>query len=168
MWHFEPAHSTVEFAVRNLFFFTVRGQLKVRVGAILLDETDIAGSGVKVTLDGATIDTGNRRRDDHLRAKPFLHAAEYPDIEFQSSSVGPGKDRDMLAIKGTLTIKGKSKEILLEASEVDRSRSPQGEEVIYYCATAELDRHAFGINYGRGIIGRVLKVTINVQAIRQE
>jgi len=37
--------------------------------------------------------------------------------------------------------------------EIDRSRSPQGEQVIYYLATTELNRFDFGITYGRGIIG---------------
>ena len=73
----------------------------------------------------------------------------------------------MLAITGTLTIRGKSKEIVLDVIEVDRSRSPQGDEVIYYCATTKIDRVAFGINYARGLIGRTLKVTINVQARRE-
>jgi polyisoprenoid-binding protein YceI len=47
---------------------------------------------------------------------------------------------------------------------MDRSRSPRGEEFVYYSATTELDRCAFGINYGRGVIGRRLRVYINVQA----
>ena len=57
-----------------------------------------------------------------------------------------------------------SRTVELAVSEVDRSRSPQGQEVIYYCATTDLDRFEFGIRYGPGIIGRSLKVTINVQA----
>jgi polyisoprenoid-binding protein YceI len=166
IWHFEPSHTTVEFSIRNLFF-TVSGRLKVLLGAILLDETDIARSAVKATINAASINTGIKRRDAHLRSSDFLQADHHPNIEFQSSSVGPGKDRDMISIAGSLTIRGISKEIVLDVSEVDRSRSPHGEEVIYYCATTQIDRFAFGINYGRGVIGRTLKVTINVQASRQ-
>jgi polyisoprenoid-binding protein YceI len=47
---------------------------------------------------------------------------------------------------------------------MDRSRSPRGEDFVYYSATTELDRFDLGIKYGRGIIGRKVKVTINVQA----
>lgn len=166
IWHFEPSHTTVEFSIRNLFF-TVSGRLKVLLGAILLDETDIARSAVKATINAASVNTGIKRRDAHLRSSDFLQADHHPNIEFQSSSVGPGKDRDMISISGSLTIRGISKEIVLDVSEVDRSRSPHGEEVIYYCATTQIDRFAFGINYGRGVIGRTLKVTINVQASRQ-
>jgi polyisoprenoid-binding protein YceI len=54
--------------------------------------------------------------------------------------------------------------IALAVNEMDRSRSPRGEEFVYYSATTELDRCAFGINYARGLIGRRLRVHINVQA----
>jgi polyisoprenoid-binding protein YceI len=54
--------------------------------------------------------------------------------------------------------------VTLDVNEMDRSRSPRGEEFVYYSATTELDRFAFGINYGPVLIGRTLKVTINVQA----
>ncbi|HLE64289.1 MAG TPA: YceI family protein [Pyrinomonadaceae bacterium] len=166
IWHFEPSHTTVEFTIRN-FFSTVRGSFSVGVGAILLDENDIASSAVKATINAASISTGIKRRDAHLRSSDFLQADQHPNIQFQSSKVGPGKDRDMLAVTGLLTIRGMNKEIVLEVSEVDRSRSPDGEEVIYYCVTTEIDRFAFGIKYGRGVIGRMVKVTINVQASRE-
>lgn len=167
IWHFEPSHTTVEFSIRNLFFFTVTGRLTVLLGAILLDEADIIRSAVRATISAASVDTRLKRRDAHLRSADFLAAERHPNVEFQSSKVGPGKDRDTLAISGSLTIRGISKDILLDVSEVDRSKSPNGEEVIYYCATTEIDRFAFGINYGRAVIGRTLKVTINVQATKQ-
>ena len=166
VWRFDPSHSTVEFSIKN-FFFTVKGRLTVLEGTIVLDEADIRGSSVTATIKADSIATGLRRRDAHLRSADFLRASDYPNIQFQSSSVGPGKDRDMLGIKGSLTVRGKSKEVLLDVTEVDRSKSPLGEEVIYYSGTTELDRFAFGINPWRGVIGRTLKVTINVQASRE-
>ena len=72
-----------------------------------------------------------------------------------------------MRVTGALTIKDKSKEIVLDVSEIDRSRSPNGEHVAYYTALAEVDRHDFGLDYLRGLIGRRLKITINVQATRR-
>jgi polyisoprenoid-binding protein YceI len=164
VWIFDPSHTTVEFSIKNLFFFNVKGQLSVLEGTIVLDEEDITQSSVVATLSADSIATGVKRRDKHLRASGFLDAGNYPNILFKSSSVGPGDDRDMLRVKGLLTVAGKTGQVELAVSEVDRSRSPQGEEVIYYCATAELDRFDFGLRYGRGVIGRSMKVAINVQA----
>ena len=163
VWTFDPAYSTVEFVVRN-FFYNVNGRFSVLEGSIVLDEDDIRQSSVTAIIKANSIDTGNKRRDVHLTSADFLDAEKFPDIEFKSTSVARGRDRDSLDLEGTLTVRDKSVPIALAVNEMDRSRSPGGEEFIYYSATAEIDRFAYGINYGRGLIGRKLKVTINVQA----
>lgn len=166
VWRLDQAHTTVEFSVKNLFFLTVKGQLSKFEGTIVLDEEEIGGSSVEANMTAASIDTGNVRRDTHIKSDAFLDASNYPNIQFRSSQVGPGKDRDMLSIKGALTIKDKSKDVVLDVTEVDRSRSPGGEEVIYYVATTELNRFDFGVSQWRGVIGPKVKVVINVQANR--
>lgn len=163
VWHFDPAYTTVEFVVRNLWY-NVKGRFRTIKGSIVFDEDDIRKSSVNATIRADSIDTGNKRRDTHLLASDFLEVEKFPDIEFKSTSVARGKDRDSLDLEGTLTVRDKSVPIALAVNEMDRSRSPGGEEFIYYSATAELDRIACGIDYGRGLIGRKLKVTINVQA----
>ena len=162
-WHFDPAYTTVEFVVRNLWY-NVKGRFRTIEGSIVFDEDDIRRSSVNATIRADSVDTGNKRRDTHLLASDFLDVEKFPDIEFKSTSVARGRDRDSLDLEGTLTVRDKSVPIALAVNEMDRSRSPGGEEFIYYSATAELDRFACGINYGRGLIGRKLKVTINVQA----
>jgi len=166
-WLIDPAHSTLEFTVKNLFFLTVKGCLTDFEGTIVLDKSDLGRSSVQATIKGASVETRIKGREAHLRSRDFLETELYPAIHFQSSKVEPGKDRDTLRLTGSLNIRGKDREIVLDVNEVDFSRSPQGEEVIYYSATTELNRFDFGVRYGRGIIGRTLKVTINVQASRQ-
>jgi polyisoprenoid-binding protein YceI len=163
VWRFDPAYTTVEFAIRN-FWYKVKGRFKDVEGVIVLDENDISRSSVTATIKADSIETGNQRRDAHLRAKDFFEVENFPDIEFKSTSVRRGRDRDSLEVEGTLTIRNKSVPVALAVNEMDRSRSPRGQEFVYYSASAELDRVGFGITYGRGIIGRQLKVTINVQA----
>jgi polyisoprenoid-binding protein YceI len=162
-WIFDPAYTTVEFAIRNLWY-TVHGRFRVVEGSILLDQTDLSHSSVDATIRASSIDTGNKRRDAHLQSRDFLDTDRFPDIRFRSTKVERGKDRDSIDLEGDLTINDKTKTIALAVNEMDRSRSPRGEEFVYYSATAEIDRFDFGIDYGRGMIGRKLKVTINVQA----
>ena len=164
VWHFDPAYTTVEFSIRNLWFKVI-GRFKELEGAIVLDEDDVSRSSVTATIKAASIDTGNKRRDAHLLSPAFLDVENFPEIEFKSTRVGRGKDRDSLDLEGELTIKNKTLPIALAVNEMDRSRSPRGDEFVYYSATADIDRCAFGINYGRGIIGRRLRVNINVQAV---
>lgn len=168
VWVVDPAHSTVGFSVKNLFFFIVNGCFSDLAGTIVLDEADIRLSSVEATIKAASIETGSQGRDAHLRSTDFLEADRYPDIRFQSTKVERGRDRDTLRITGSLTIRGKRQEVVLDVNEVDHSRSPSGEEVAYYSALTELDRFDFGIKYRRGMIGRTLKITIDVQALRQQ
>ena len=163
VWHFDPGYTTVEFTIRNLWF-KVKGRFRDLEGQIVLDESDISRSSVNATIKAGSIDTGNKRRDAHLLLKDFFDVETFPDIEFKSTSIRRGRDRDSLDLAGDLKIKDKTVPIALSVNEMDRSRSPNGEEFVYYSATTELDRSAFGINYGRGFIGRRLQVTINVQA----
>lgn len=163
VWTFDPAYTTVEFTIRNLWY-NVKGRFGVVEGVITLDEEDISRSSVTVTIKADSVDTGNKKRDAHLLSREFLDVENFPEIEFKSTSVRRGKDRDSLDLEGTLTVKDNTIPIALAVNEMDRSRSPSGQEWVYYSATAELDRFALGINYRRGFIGRNLKVTINVQA----
>ena len=163
VWHFDPAYTTVEFLVRNLWY-DVKGRFRELEGVIVLDEDDISRSSVTATIKARSVETGNKRRDAHLLLRDFLDVEKYPDIEFESTKIQRGRDRDSLDLEGNLTVKDKRVPIALAVNEMDRSRSPKGEEFIYYSATTQLDRYAFGITYGPGIVGRHLKVMINVQA----
>ncbi len=167
LWVIDPTHTSVEFSIRNFFFFTVKGRLSELVGTIVLDAADLRRSSVEATINAASIATGSKRRDTHLRSADFLNTARHPELRFQSTKVERGRDRDTLRLTGTLTIKGKSREVVLDVTAVDRSRSPGGQEVAYYTAQVEINRFDFGVKHLPGLIGRTLKVTINVQALKQ-
>jgi polyisoprenoid-binding protein YceI len=166
VWLIDAAHTTVEFTVKNLLFFDVKGHFNNLEGNLMLDESDICRSSVAAAIKAASIESGVIRRDAHLCSADFLEVDRYPEIRFESTRVERGRDRDSLRVTGSLTIKNKSREVLLDVNEVDRSSSPNGEQVVYYTAQTELDRFDFDVNYGRGLIGRRLKIAISVQATR--
>ena len=167
LWRLDREHTSVEFTVKKLLFFTVRGKLTDVEGSITIDEQSVGGSSVQATLKAKSINTRNQERDRQLKTASFLDVANFPQIEFQSSEVGPGRDRDMLRVRGALTIKDLTREVVLDVTEVDRSKSPNGEEVIYYVGETEINRFDFGVNGWKGFVGPKLKVVINVQANRE-
>jgi polyisoprenoid-binding protein YceI len=166
VWTIEPQYATVEFSSKMLFF-TVKGCFTDFGGQITLDENDVHRSSVEATIKAASVNTGIKKRDEHLRSKDFLDAASYPEIRFQSASVGRGRDRDMLLVTGALTIKGQSREVAVDVTITDRSRSPRGDEILYFAAVTEIDRVAFGVNYARGLIKGKLKILIQAQASKR-
>jgi polyisoprenoid-binding protein YceI len=167
VWRLDPAHTSVEFSVKTFFFFTVRGRLAVRDGNIVLDEARIGESSVEATFKSDSVETGSKRRDAYFKSAGFLYADHYPDIEFRSSSVKAGNDRDTFLVEGLLKIRGHHETVQFNVDQFDRSRSPNNEEVIYYVATAEIDRSVFGIHAGHRLIGRSVKAWVNVQANRR-
>jgi polyisoprenoid-binding protein YceI len=167
LWRVDREHSSVEFSIRKLLFFSVKGKLTDFEGSIVLDENAESGSSAKATIKAKSISTGNQQRDRQLRTTAFLDVTNFPLIEFQSREVGPGRDRDMLSMKGQLTIKDKTKDVVIDVTEVDRSKSPNGEEVVYYVGETEIDRFEFGVTGWRGVVAPKLKVVINVQANRE-
>ena len=165
VWRFDPAYTTVEFTVKKLFLFKVKGSFSDIQGSIVLDEQDIKRSSVVASISAESVKTGNASRDQSLRSKGFLDVSTYPLIEFESVQVGPGQDRDTLDVTGVLKVKGQPREVKLIVNEVDRSKAPSGEEFVYYSATTRLDRFVLGIKGMPGVIGKLLDVTINVQAL---
>jgi polyisoprenoid-binding protein YceI len=163
----DPRYTIAQFAVKNLLFFKVSGSFARVTGTIVRDDLDIRRSSVEAIIEADAVDTGIKKRDAHLRGPDFLDSREYPELRFQSTSVEKGTDRDTLRVKGMLTIKGKSREVVFDITEVDRSRSPKGEHVTYYFAVTRINRHDFNVSYGRGVIGSKVEIRIHVQAVRQ-
>jgi len=93
VWNFDPAYTTVEFSIRNLWF-KVKGRFRDLEGAIVLDDDDISRSSVNATIRAGSIVTGNKQRDAHLLLKSFFDVENFPEIAFKSTRVGRGKDRD--------------------------------------------------------------------------
>lgn len=166
-WFIEPGYTIAHFKIKSFLFHTIAGNFSEVAGTVVLNEADLRRSSVTAIIQAGSIDTGNQRRDRHLRSADFLSVEEHPEISFRSTSVEKGRDRDTLNVNGLLTIKNSSREIALLVTQVDRSRSPQGEEIIYYTAVTEIDRHDFGVKHMRGLIGGKLKIAIHIQAQKQ-
>jgi polyisoprenoid-binding protein YceI len=163
VWKIDCPYTTVEFSCKRSFLFKIEGKCSVLDGTALLG-ADLSQSSVEVAIDAASINTGKPKRDAHLRSADFLDTENHPEILFKSTRVERGQDRDMLRITGALTIRGRSREVVLNVLEAERSHSPQGYDVAYYSASVTLDCRDFGITIGSWLVGRHFKVAIHVQA----
>ncbi len=85
-YEIDASHSVVEFVVRHLGLAKVRGRFNQFQGTIEIGD-DPMDSSVEVTIDAASIDTRDEKRDEHLRSADFLDVANHPTIEFRSTGV---------------------------------------------------------------------------------
>src|SRR3954471_14668694 len=81
----DPVHSNVGFTIRH-FVSKVPGKFTKFNGTITVDREKLAASSAEATIEIASVDTGNQKRDDHLRTADFFDAANFPTMKFKSKS----------------------------------------------------------------------------------
>jgi polyisoprenoid-binding protein YceI len=170
-WQIDPAHTSAQFAVRHLMISTVRGTFSKVTGAVNLDESDLAKSSVHASIDVASIDTREPKRDAHLKGPDFFDAAAYPAITFTSKNVAKLSETKF-QITGDLTMRGVTKEVVLNVEGAPTpATDPMGNRRIGGVATTKLNRRDFGIQWnkimdgGGVVIGDDVDVTIDVELV---
>lgn len=168
-WKLDPAHSTVEFAVKHMMISTVKGRISDVDATIYTDEKNPRNSSVEATLRAASIDTRTDQRDQHLRSADFLNVEKYPEISFKSTRIQGDKER--FQVTGDLTIRDVTKEITLDVEFQGRNRDPWGGERVGFSATGKIDRRDFGLTYNQALetggvlVGNELKLSIEIEAV---
>jgi polyisoprenoid-binding protein YceI len=137
-WVIDPSRSTVEFRVKHVWGLkTVTGRFTRFDGAFtaVADEATI-----ELEIDATSVDTGNTRRDRHLRGTDFFHVEQHPCVLFTSEHVtdlGNGK----LRVDGELEAAGKRVPVSFEASRRDVGDDLELE------AAATVDQRVLGMTY---------------------
>jgi polyisoprenoid-binding protein YceI len=114
-WTVDPVHSSIEFRIEE-DIRTIKGQFRDFEGTIEGGE----GPTAQGVLRTASLETGDPKRDEHLRSPDFFDVEQFPEIRFASKGIEAAED-GTLVIAGELTIKDTTFEVPLEA----RLRGPQ-------------------------------------------
>lgn len=163
----DPAHSQAEFAVKHMMIATVRGRIPVVKGSIVRGPD---GYDVEAELDVARLDTGAGPRDEHLRSPDFFHAGAHPRIAFRARGIQDGDAK----VVGDLTIRGVTREIVLDVERNGEGKDPWGSHRVGLSATTTLNRHDWGLNWnvaleaGGVLVGDKVKVTLDLQAVERK
>jgi len=175
-WQLDPAHSTIEFAVKHMMFTTVRGRFTTFRGTVQFHEQNPNNSRVEVTIDAATVNTGVADRDSHLRTTDFLDVERYPEIVFRSRRVEGAhkKEGDRFRVVGDLEIRGNAIPVTLDATFEGIGRDPWGKQRAGFAARSEIDRRDWGLLWNQALetggilVGNSVKIEIDAQAIAQD
>jgi polyisoprenoid-binding protein YceI len=172
-WQIDPAHTEVGFAVKHMMIATVKGRFADVSGTITLDDDDATRSSVAVAISAASIDTRQEQRDQHLRSADFFDVEHYPELTFKSRRV-EALENGRLRITGDLTIRGTTREVVLEATEEGRGQDPWGKERVGFSATTTIDRRDFGLTWnnaletGGVLVGNDVRISLDVEAVKAE
>jgi polyisoprenoid-binding protein YceI len=123
-----------------MMFTTVRGRFKKVRGTILCpDESDPTKASVEAEIDSASIDTGDENRDAHLRSPDFLDVAQYPRITFKSGRIERTSEPNEFRVHGDLTVRGVTREAVLDTSFNGRGKNPFGPEVAGFTVSTTIN-----------------------------
>ncbi len=171
-WTIDPGHSTVGAVARHLMVTKVRGRFARYAGTLHIAE-QLEDSWVEVEIEARSIDTGEPKRDEHLRSPDFLDVENHPSLTFRSTKLVPTSEASF-ALTGDLTIRGVVRPVTLDVTYDGVSGDPWGGQRAGFTATTELDRETFGMTWNQALetggvlVGKKLKVELEIQAVRQE
>ena len=167
-WLIGPAHSSVGFEIKHMRIATVRGRFTAFEGTL---EAEVDGAfKAHGTIQTASIDTGDPKRDEHLRAPELFDVRGYPEITFVSSGV-PSAGGSSFRMIGNLTIKGVSRPIVLTVTVAEGRVDRWGHACVALVAEGEIDRKEFGLTWSQAlesggvVVSNRVKIEIDILAV---
>ncbi len=167
----DKSHTEVGFEVRH-FFSKVHGNFTSFDGTITFDEASPANIVVNTSAETKSINTGNERRDNHLRSGDFFAADSFPQLTFKSTKVTLVK-KGTYKVEGDLTLRGVTKKVVFDAEYLGAGSTGMGVKA-GFSATTVVNRKDFNINWNKVLDNGSLmlddKVTIvlNIEGNGQE
>jgi len=164
----DSTHVHTVFRVNHLGFSTTVGQFDEISGTIQFDQEKPAEGSVDVTIQTASVDTANEKRDEHLRGGDFFDVENHPTMTFKSTAIEVTGE-DTAKITGDLTILGVTKPVVLDAKLNKAGAHPMDAEryVAGFSATTTIDRTDFGMDYAAPALGAEVDIEIYAEAMRQ-
>src|SRR3954468_19329647 len=120
----DPVHSSVIFRARHMNIGVVYGRFNALGGQFALDEADPSKSSFNFEVQAGSVDTGNEKRDGHLKSPDFLNARQYATITFKSTAVKKSAQPNALEVTGDLTLHGVTKSITVPVEILGKGEFP--------------------------------------------
>lgn len=159
-------HASINFRIKHLGYSWLTGRFDKFSGTFAFDKANPAASTVKVEIDTASINSNHGERDKHLRSKDFLDVTAYPKATFESTSVKLDGD-DKATITGKLTLRGVTKDVVIDAQRIGGGKDPWGGEREGFSGTTKLTLADFGITMDLGPASKEVELALEVEGVKQ-
>ena len=161
----DSAHSMILFRAKHNKVSYNYGRFNEFTGAITMDETDVTKSTVEFEVKAASIDTGNEKRDQHLRSSDCFSAKQFPVITFKSTKVSAKEgEEDVLEVTGDLELHGVKKSITVDVKITGRAEDREGKPLIGFESIFTIKRSEFGMTYGLGPVSDDIRLIVSIEA----
>lgn len=168
-WEIDTTHSELSFKIRHLFSKT-GGEFEKWSGTLQFDPENLSKGSVELTIDAATINTDNDKRDQHLRSDDFFDVDQYPEITFTSTRIAEEGDQWMLY--GDLSMHGVTQEVAIPFEFHGAGPDPWGGTRAGFSGELTLDRKDYGIEWNQAldqggmVLGNDVHIDIEIEAAK--
>ncbi len=163
----DPMHSGVTFKISHLGLSWVHGRFDDLAGQFTVDPQNASNCSFEFEAKTESVDTNNRKRDDHLRSPDFFNAKQFPAITFKSTSVRPGQNG--YEVTGDLTLHGVTKPVTFLLSGGKTAEFPKGVHRTGYSAEFSINRTEFGIGIKfAGALADVVHIEISFEGTQKK
>lgn len=146
-WALDPMHSEVLFKVKHLMISKVTGQFRKFDATVQTEGDDLTTAKINFTAEIDSISTNNEQRDAHLKNGDFFDAENHPQLTFESSKLEKIDD-EQYKLHGTLTMRGNSKEVILDVEYGGTTQDPWGNTRAGFTVEGKINRKDFGVSFG--------------------
>ena len=163
----DNAHASIGFSISHLVISKVKGNFNDFSGTFVLDNNNRL-TEANASIKSASIDTGVKKRDDHLRSADFFEVEKYPEITFEAKKVVKRSGKDILL--GKFTMHGVTKNIELPYTIKGPITDPYGNEKIGFHGETVINRTDYGLNWNQALeaggvmVGEEVFIVIDVEA----
>ena len=160
----DPMHTAVSFKISHLGLSWTHGRFNDVSGSFTIDP-DPAACSFALSMKAESIDTGNEKRDEHLKGPDFFNVKQFPTITFKSTSVKAVKDG--YEVTGDLTMHGVSKAVTFSVLGGRKAEFPKGVQRTGYSTEFVLKRSEFGIDKFAEAVGDEVHISISFEGTRK-
>ena len=167
-WEIDPVHADVAFIGRHFMLTKVRGRFTDVSGKIEI-APNIDDSTVEVSINMASVQSGNVERDTHIKSAELFDVEQFPTATFRSTSVewrGSGA-----TVYGDLTIHGVTRSVTLAVTFEGHVRDPWGGDRAIFSARTQVNREDFGLTWnvaleaGGLLVSKDTQIEIDIETV---
>lgn len=173
-WGIDPVHSEVGFKVRHLMISNVKGSFTKFDGNIETEsDEDFTKAKIEFTVDASSVTTGSADRDAHIKAADFFDVETFPEIKFVGTKAENVDNDGSYELYGDLTIKGITKQIMLDVEFGGVMKDPWGNHKAAITVNGKFNRGDYGLSWnaqletGGVLVSDEVRISCEIQLVRQ-
>ena len=163
----DASHSNVDFKIRHMMS-KVNGNFGKFTGTFSFDAKKPEAAKGVFTVEAASINTNNEKRDGHLKGDDFFNVGKFPTLTFNTT--GFKKAGKGFSMSGDLTMLGVTKPVTFNVEYLGAGKDPWGNSKAGFSATGKINRKDFGMVWNKALdaggvlLGEEVEITLNIEA----